>query len=135
MSGLRSVEVIMKVKSIRLLMSAAVAALCSAGASANCFNNGTVWCDGAVRGIHVRGDGKVLVSLGNSVGGALGCGTLAAPVGAPAAEYVMIDPALPQYAEKYQAVLVAGAALSSVLVYLVPNAQGQCAISAFMVIP
>jgi hypothetical protein len=125
----------MNAKRLLSLKLALVAALCSAGASANCFNTSAVWCDGTVRAIHVRGDGKVMVSLGNSIGGALGCGTLAAPVGAPAAEYVLIDPALPQYAEKYQAVLVAGAALSSVLVYLVPNSQGQCAISSFMVIP
>lgn len=125
----------MNAKCRRLLFAGAVALLFGVDASANCFNSGAVWCDGSVRGIHVRGDGKILVSLGNSVGGALGCGTLSAPVGAPAAEYVLIDPALPQYAEKYQAVLVAGAAVSSVLVYLVPNAQGQCAISAFMVIP
>ncbi len=114
----------------------ALALLMSAGiASANCFGSPIgIYCDGTVRNVHVA-DGLIYVSLGNSIGGALGCASQPAPPGAPAAEYVTITPALPQYSEKYQAVLLAEASSSNVLVYLTSTpGTGVCAIAGISVL-
>jgi hypothetical protein len=109
------------------------ALVCGHAAMANCFNSGTVYCDGVVRNVYVA-SGQVYVSLGNAIGGALGCGTVPAPVGAAASEYVVISPTSLQYAEKYQAVLVAQASSSNVLVYLVPGVGGACTLSGILVL-